>query len=64
MKDLGHLELRFVIGSMTLYGEEVLRQVTEMAGVELLGIGAQTSVSDFKKELRWNQAWYRLSEAL
>jgi len=43
---------------------EHLSEFAEMAGVELLGIGAQTSVSHFKKELRWNQAWYRLSEAL
>jgi L-arabinose isomerase len=36
----------------------------EMAGIELVTIGSQTTMGQFKNELRWNQAYYRLSEGL
>jgi L-arabinose isomerase len=39
---------------------EHLSEFAEMAGVELVAIGSETTVSDIKKELRWNQASYRL----
>jgi L-arabinose isomerase len=29
-----------------------------MAGIEFLRIGADTRLSEFKKELRWNEAYY------
>ena len=33
----------------------------EMAGIELVAIGEGTTVSDIKKELRWNQAYHQLA---
>jgi L-arabinose isomerase len=41
-----------------------LSEFAEMAGVELLAIGDQTTVSDFKNAMRWNHVYYRLSEGL
>jgi L-arabinose isomerase len=35
-----------------------LRDFAEIAGVELLTIDDATSIEDFKKELRWNDAYY------
>lgn len=35
-----------------------LEDFAEMAQIELLLINAQTRLSDFKKELRWNEAYY------
>jgi L-arabinose isomerase len=32
-----------------------------MAGVELLLINNETKLSDFKKELRWNGAYYAMT---
>jgi L-arabinose isomerase len=42
--------------------DEPLEDFAEMAGIEHLLIGGQTSVSDFKKELRWNEAYYALHQ--
>jgi L-arabinose isomerase len=42
-------------------GIEPIADLTEIAGIELVVIDEQTRVSDFKKELRWNQAYYRLA---
>ncbi len=39
-----------------------LEDYAEMAGVEFLRIGADTTTSGFKKELRWNEAYYHLSK--
>jgi L-arabinose isomerase len=39
-----------------------LEDYTEMAGLEFLVIDGQTSLSDFKKELRWNDLYYHLSK--
>ena len=41
-----------------------LSEFAEMAGVELLAIGSGTSVPDFRRELRGNQVYYRMSEGL
>jgi L-arabinose isomerase len=41
---------------------QVIADFAEMAGVEFLLIGEDTTVSGFKKELRWNQAYYRLAQ--
>ena len=40
---------------------EQLEDFAEMAGLEYLYIGEKTSVSDFKKELRWNEVFYALN---
>ena len=40
---------------------EVLADFAEMAGVEFLLIGADTTVAGFKKEIRWNEAYYSLA---
>jgi L-arabinose isomerase len=40
---------------------EPLRDFAEMAGVELLVIDADTRISEFKNELRWNQVYYHLA---
>jgi L-arabinose isomerase len=42
-------------------GLEPFVDLAEIAGVELVLIDERTRVSDFKKELRWNQAYYRLA---
>jgi L-arabinose isomerase len=41
---------------------EHLEDFAEMAGVEFLLIDRDTRMADFKKELRWNQAYYRLEK--
>ena len=43
---------------------EQLQDFADMAGIELLTIGADTGVGDFRKELRWNQVYYHLAGAL
>jgi L-arabinose isomerase len=45
-------------------GAEVLADFAEMAGVEFLLIGADTTVTGFKKEIRWNEAYYSLARGL
>ncbi len=39
---------------------EHMQDYAEMAGIEYLRIAADTQVSEFKKELRWNEAYYYL----
>ena len=46
------------------FGIEPLADFAEMARVELLLIDDRTSVTEFKKELRWNQAYYHLAGGL
>ncbi len=41
-----------------------LEDYAEMAGLEFLVIDGQTNLSDFKKELRWNDLYYHLSKGL
>jgi L-arabinose isomerase len=43
---------------------ETLSDLAEMVGVELLVIDANTDVGRFSKELRWNQAYFRLAQGL
>ena len=43
---------------------EHLSEFADMAGVLLLAIDSATTVSGFKKELRWNQAYHRLAEGV
>ncbi len=42
-------------------GSDVLVDFAEIAGLELLLIDARARVEEVKKELRWNQAYYRLA---
>jgi L-arabinose isomerase len=42
-------------------GTEVFADFAEIAGIELVVIDEQTRMRDFAKELRWNQAYYRLA---
>jgi L-arabinose isomerase len=45
-------------------GTDVLADFAEMAGVEFLVIDAGTTVPAFKRELRWNSAYYHLARGL
>ncbi|HEV2347362.1 MAG TPA: L-arabinose isomerase [Actinocrinis sp.] len=45
-------------------GTEELHDLAEMLGVELLVIDADTTLRQFTKELRWNQAYHRLARGL
>jgi L-arabinose isomerase len=42
-------------------GLEALEDFAEIAGIELVSIGADTTASGFRKELRWNQAYHHLA---
>jgi len=43
---------------------EILTDLADMLGVELLVIDADTEVGRFRQELRWNQAYHRLAQGL
>jgi L-arabinose isomerase len=43
---------------------EHLTDLADMIGVELLVIDAGTTINQFTKEMRWNQAYYRLAHGL
>jgi len=43
---------------------EHLEDFSEMAGLEFLSIGKDTNISDWKKELRWNEMYYLLAKGL
>ncbi|MFG1698931.1 L-arabinose isomerase [Nonomuraea sp. NPDC049309] len=45
-------------------GREELTDLADMLGVELVIIDADTTTERFAKELRWNQAYYRLAQGL
>jgi L-arabinose isomerase len=38
---------------------EYLEDFAEIAGIELLLIDAETTIPEWKKELRWNEAYWR-----
>jgi len=46
----------------TAVGREALEDFARIAGTELLVIDADTTPQQFAKELRWNQAYYRLAK--
>lgn len=48
----------------TAVGIEVFEDFAEMTGIELLAIDERTSVREFRRELRWNQAYHRLAQGL
>ena len=37
---------------------EQLRDFAEMAEIEMVEINKETKISEFKKELKWNKAYY------
>jgi L-arabinose isomerase len=45
-------------------GIEVVTDLTDQLGVELLTIDASSTVRRFTQELRWNQAYHRLARGL
>jgi L-arabinose isomerase len=45
-------------------GLEPLRDLAEIAGVELVVIDRSTQAVQFRNELRWNQAYYHLARGL
>jgi L-arabinose isomerase len=45
-------------------GLEPLRDLAQIAGIELLVIDEHTSIAQFANELRWNQAYYHLARGL
>ena len=48
----------------TAVGLDVFRDFAEIARIELLEIDEDTTVRGFRRELRWNQAYYRLAQGL
>ena len=48
----------------TAVGIEVFRDFAEMAQTKLVVIDEDTTVRGFQRELRWNQAYYRLAQGL
>lgn len=51
-------------GFSAAMGIEPLADFAEIAGIEFLVIDKDTRVSEFKKELRWNQVYYHLAQGL
>jgi L-arabinose isomerase len=43
---------------------EHLEDFSEIAGIEFLVIGKETGLSEFRKELRWNEMYYALARGL
>ena len=43
---------------------ECMEDFAEMAGIEYVLIDAGTKISEFKKELRWNEMYYMLAKGL
>jgi L-arabinose isomerase len=43
---------------------EHMEDFADMAGLEFLLIGRDTTISEFKKEIRWNQVYYHLAKGL
>jgi L-arabinose isomerase len=48
----------------TAVGIEVFRDFAEIAKTELVVIDEDTTVRSFQRELRWNQAYYRLAQGI
>lgn len=46
----------------TALGVEELHDFAEIVGTELLVIDEQSTTRNFARELRWNQAYYRLAK--
>ena len=41
--------------------EKILEDFAQMAGIESVVIGENTTVGEIKKELRWNEVYYFIS---
>jgi L-arabinose isomerase len=41
--------------------KEYMADFAELAGIEFLLIDGDTEIAQFKKELQWNEAYYRLA---
>jgi L-arabinose isomerase len=48
----------------TAVGIETFQDFADIARIELLTIDASTNLRDFTRELRWNQAYYRLAQGI
>jgi L-arabinose isomerase len=48
----------------TALGVEAFRDFADIARTELLVIDEETTLREFTKEVRWNQAYYRLAGGL
>ena len=48
----------------TSVGMETLEDFAVISGVELVRIDATTTTESFRRELRWNQAYFRLAQGL
>ena len=44
-------------------GVDAFEDLAEMVGLELVAVGADSTVRAVRNELRWNEAWYRLAPA-
>jgi L-arabinose isomerase len=51
-------------GFSTAISPEYLEDFAEMAGIEYLLINENTNISQFKKELKWNDVYYYLSKGI
>lgn len=51
-------------GFSTAIGQEYLEDFAGMLGIEYLLIGSRCNLTDFKKELRWNEIYFHLSGAI
>jgi len=49
--------------SMAITAEH-MEDFAEMAGIECVRIHDKTEITEFKKELRWNEVYYLLNKAL
>jgi L-arabinose isomerase len=43
---------------------EYIEDFCDMAGIEYIHIGQDTRITEFKKELRWNEMYYLLAKGL
>jgi len=48
----------------TAVGLEAFQDFSDMAATELLVINENTTIREFTKEVRWNQAYYRLAQGI
>ncbi len=58
------LNRRHFLTGTAAVGTEELHDLAEMLGVELLVIDAETTIRQFTRELRWNQAYHHLARGL
>jgi len=49
---------------VTAIGVDVLKDFATIAGLEILIIDNATTITEFEKEVRWNQAYHRLAQGL